>query len=233
MTSTAGDTAPPPRPTRRALARGTFWAVPTAVVAVSAPAFASSTPVTPPDHGDSTIGLQGLLNVGKGCSGYGGGPYDLVVNAQDLSSTKPVYDENGVLVKYGFYVLGATASQRPANARFTIYLPSALGSIAWTNRATTSGWTNLMKDSSVPQYSGMTAYTTTFQGTWRYSVVDGVGRWAAGGSAPSWGANPPALDANGTARQYCPNGTMPATALRRVIVDGEELSFQRSVRRPV
>ena len=218
---------------RRTVAAGAAWAVPSVAVVAVTPAFAASPgeePSVPPDSGDSSIGLQGLMNIGKGCPSYGGGRYSLVLNATDVSATKPVYDENGQVVEYGFYVLGATKSERPSNAKFTIYVPTSLGTFTWDNTSRRSGWSNLFPDRSVPQYAGMTAYSSTFSGSWVYSEIDGVGRWAASGTAPSWGANPPNLSDFGRARRYCPSGTMPAAAMRTVDVADKTLSFTRGVR---
>lgn len=232
MTNTIDNTgrADNARVGRRSLMATTAWAIPTGVIVTAAPALATSSNTdTPPDIGNPNIGLQGLLNIGKGCNGYGGERYRLVINANDISGTKPVYDENGQLVKYGFYVLGAGPDQKPSNARFTTYLPSSLGTFTWTNRNTASGWSNLVLDTAVAQYPGYTAYTATFNGTWVYSVVDGKSRWVASGSGPSWGANPPNLTHSGSASNYCRSGTMRVTALRRVTVAGKVLSFQRSI----
>lgn len=209
----------------------TAWAVPTTVVAAAAPALATSKPdepETPPDHGNPDIGLQGLMNIHKYCQGYKG--FTLYVDTEDLSHEKPVYDENGKVVQYGFYVLGGNENQQPSNAKFTIYVPAALGEAKWTNTQPRSGWSNMEVDRSVKQYRGYIAYTSTFQGRWIYSVVNGEGRWTAAGPPPSWGACPPNLGFNKRASYYCPTNTMQAIALRRVDVAGKHLSFQRFVR---
>ncbi len=232
-TTTSSDRAQSASIGRRRLMQTTAWAVPTTVVAAAAPALATSKPEDPeypPDHGNPNIGLQGLMNIGKGCPTYKNSGYSLVVNAEDISQDKPVYDEDGKKVQYGFYVLGAERNQTPSNAKFTVYVPTSLGTVKWANRSPNSGWSNLTLDRSVQQYRGFTAYTSTFSGRWFYSVVDGKGRWTAVGPAPAWGACPPNLAKGRSAGNYCPTKTMPAIALRRVDVAGKHLSFQRAVR---
>ncbi len=220
------------KPSRRAVAVGAAWTVPVMVGAQSVPAFAASEPggdiPVPPDDGDSKVGLQGLLNIAKGCGGYQRGPYSMVVNTTDISDTKPVYDDKGELVRYGFYVENGKPTVEPRNAKLTIYVPSRLGSIRWTNRATSSGWSNLTVDRTVPQHRGMTAYSAVFRGQWVYH--NDSKQWIASGPAPQWGANPPNLSLQGSACGYCNNGTMPAAARREVTVGDKVLTFTRGVR---
>ncbi|MFC0676013.1 hypothetical protein [Brachybacterium hainanense] len=140
---------PSPRLTRRALVTGALWAAPTAAVSIAAPALAASTTSAP--------GLNGWVQVRSSCG----------FRSQTLE-----IDGRGTYPARGLWAEPASSSQRPTNARITVYFPASLGTLRWSAATGSSGWSVPEVDAAAPAISGYLAYTTRYTGDWTYDAVN-------------------------------------------------------------
>lgn len=181
---------------RRSLMKTAAWAAPTAAVSVAAPAFA----VSP----ESEKGLQGWVTVQSRCDGVFWSTQTLTIDGRGS------YPDRGLWIMEttpGFDLSEAEVT----GAKIIFYFPTSLGTLDWANNSS-GGWTDLVLDSSAPQKSGYSAYSSTYNGTWTYDSGNDV-LLAAG--QPRFTAT----------RTGC--GTVTAYARRSVTVDGEFVTFER------
>ena len=183
-----------PRLTRRTLARTAAWTTPVIAMGAAAPAVAAS----------AAPGLQGYVTVAKQCAGT---TMTLTING------------TGTYPDKGLWVFNAQPSSL-SNAAITFYYPSSLGTISWSAAAGNSGWSTPTVDSTAPQISGFTAYTTKYTGSWTY-VSTSAPPYSFANGQPNFTATVTAT----TAR--CSDGGVSVYARRTVDVDGTTIAFQR------
>lgn len=188
---------------RRSVAVGALWTAPVIAFGAFAPAIAAS-PVP---------GLNGWVLVRKNCSNASS--IQLTINGNGDGTRYPVGQG------YGLYVLNTTANSTVTGARITFYYPSDLGTLTWSAGSGTAGWSVPTIDGSAPAKSSFTAYTTTYSdstgwtfntGTPNYTIATGV----------------PVFSASSSQTSYC-SSSVTVWARRSVIVDGQTLTFERSV----
>lgn len=187
-------------PSRRTVAKSAAWAAPVIAIGVAAPAASASTTDTPP-------GLQGWVTVTESCS--------------PRSGTQLAIDGAGSYPDRGLWVFNTTPTTTIADATMTFYFPSNL-KLTWSYAAGGSRlWSPLTRDTSAPSITGMTAYTTRYSGGFVH-----VPGGAPGKPAYSYAEGQPRFAAEPLPYGHC-QSTILAYARRSVVVDNEQISFQR------
>lgn len=182
-------------PSRRNVAKSAAWAVPVIAVGAAAPAASAST-ATPP-------GLQGWVQVTETCDSRTGAR--LGINGA------------GSYPDRGLWVYNTTPSTTIVSASITFYFPASMN-LTWSYATGGSTqWTVPEKDPSAPPISGMTAYTSRYNGA-----------FAAGSGSPtySYALGQPAFQTQTLSYSYCLSAVR-AYARRTVTVDGKQISFLR------
>lgn len=190
---------------RRHLAAGAAWTVPAIAVAAMAPNVSAS--LQP--------GLQGWVILTKTCrSGDAGRSMTIDVNGF------------GSYPSRGLWVYNTTSTTTIAAAKITFYFPSALQLSFSTATNHSPSWSSLAADSSAPAIQGMTAYSASYTGSFAF-VPAGNGQ-----PAYSYAVGQPHYQATASvppSSNYCESDKLPVTARRTVTVDGQVITFSRSV----
>lgn len=192
---------------RRNVAKGAAWAMPSIAIASAAPALAVS---TPPDE----AGLQGWVFWDRDCFSS---PNRVTITPSPTGSASELYPQG----KYGFYVLNTT-SAHVQNACMTFSYPSSLGTLTWRADSRNDGsWSTPVKVAAAK--SGVTTYQTCYSGGWKdVAAQGGTPAYTAVKSYPYFSA--------ATSRDIC-STTSPIAVdiLRTVTVDGTVIPLTRSI----
>lgn len=175
---------------RRSIVKGAAWAAPAVLATATIPAYAAS----------PQPALDGwLLNTTR-CS----------------SSTQMTYTINGqgTYPKRGLWVSGTTASAVIGVTKITQYVSTAAGSPVFQKGGIANEWSDLIYDPTAPVKTNYRAYTTTFNGTWRYDTATKL--WF-----------PSTLPYFTTSVNRCVRALQVIT-VRSVTVNGKVYSFERS-----
>lgn len=185
---------------RRSVARGAAWVMPSITVAAASPAIAASPPP----------GLQGRVQWTEDCTNR-----VVTITPDDTGNGGDLYPKGG---DYGFYVFNTKAAQ-VSGACMTFTFPSSLGKLTWKAAADNGKWSvPTVVSSGSSTYTYQTCYTGAFAD---YNYVDRVNNSTYYAGVTSW----PSFTAPITS---CP-ATLPIAITRTVVVSGRTLSFDRSI----
>lgn len=133
--------------TRRSIVKGAAWAAPAVLATATIPAYAASMPA-----------LDGRVLNTTNYAWYGRMTYTL--NGQ------------GTYPNSGLWVSNAPASAQIGVTKVTQYISTAAGSLTFQTGGTSNQWSPLAYDATAPAKTGYRAYTTTFDGTWKYNATN-------------------------------------------------------------
>lgn len=178
---------------RRSIVKGAAWAAPAILATATIPAYAASKPA-----------LDGwLLNTTSCFQGwFGAWSMTYTINGQGNYPTR------------GLWVSNTTASAKIGTTKITQYISNAAGQPQFQKGGTANEWSNLVYDPAAPVKTGYRAYTTTFDGTWKYNATNKL--WF-----------PSTLPYFTTTVGTCITA-LPVTVARFVTVNGTVYSFERS-----
>lgn len=180
---------------RRSIVKGAAWAAPAVLATATIPAYAASKPA-----------LDGwLTNILGSCSRdrwSGASSMTYTINGQGNYPTR------------GLWVSNTTASAKIGTTKITQYVSDTVGQLTFQRGGTSNQWSNLVYDPAAPVKTGYRAYTTTFDGTWKYNATNKL--WF-----------PSTLPYFTTTVGTCITA-LPVTVARFVTVNGTVYSFERS-----
>lgn len=138
---------------RRSIVKGAAWAAPAVLATATIPAYAASMPA-----------LDGwLTNILGRCS------RDWWSGA---SSTTYTINGQGNYPDRGLWVSNAPASAKIGATKITQYISNTAGQPQFQKGGTDNQWSTLAYDATAPVKTGYRAYTTTFNGTWKYNATN-------------------------------------------------------------